>query len=54
MTNDLVKITRGSRPDSQEAVPLLQGFIGLTFGDKIYLAKKIFEELLQVGLKLIT
>jgi Transposase DDE domain len=48
------KITRGSRSDSQEAVPLLNGFKGLTFGDKGYLGKKIFEELMQGGLKLIT
>ena len=59
MTNDLgellaFKITRGSRSDSQEAVPLLKGFKGLAFGDKGYLGKKIFEELMQGGLKLIT
>ena len=59
MVNDLgellaFKITRGSRSDSQEAVPLLKGFKGLAFGDKGYLGKKIFEELMQSGLKLIT
>ena len=59
MTNDLgellgFKINRGSRSDSQEAVPLLKGFKGLAFGDKGYLGKKIFEELMQGGLKLIT
>jgi hypothetical protein len=59
VTNDLgellaFKITRGSRSDSQEAVPLLKGFKGLAFGDKGYLGKKIFEELMQGGLKLIT
>jgi hypothetical protein len=45
VTNDLgellaFKITRGSRSDSQEAVPLLKGFKGLAFGDKGYLCKK--------------
>ena len=55
MVNDLgellaFKITRGSRSDSQEAFPLLKGFKGLAFGDN----KKIFEELMQSGLKLIT
>jgi hypothetical protein len=59
VTNDLgellaFKITRGSRSDSQEAVPLLKEFKGLAFGDKGYLGKKIFEELMQGGLKLIT
>ena len=48
------KITQGSRSDSQEAVLLLKGFKGLAFGDKGYLGKKIFEELMQGGLKLIT
>ncbi|NBX69968.1 MAG: hypothetical protein EBR01_13515 [Proteobacteria bacterium] len=42
VTNDLgellaFKITRGSRSDSQEAVPLLKGFTGLAVGDKGYL-----------------
>ena len=46
VTNDLgeflaFKITRGSRSDSQEAVPLLKEFKGLAFGDKGYLGKKI-------------
>lgn len=48
------KITRGSRSDSQEAVPLLQSLKGLAFGDKGYIGKKIFEELVNGGLKLIT
>jgi Transposase DDE domain len=48
------KITKGSRSDSQEAVPLLKSFRGLAFGDKGYIGKKIFEELLNGGLKLIT
>lgn len=48
------KITRGSRHDSKEAVPMLKKFKGLAFGDKGYLGKKIFEELIAGGLKLIT
>lgn len=48
------KITRGSRSDSQEAVPMLKLLKGLAFGDKGYIGKKIFEELINSGLKLIT
>jgi|SRR6478736_1009052 len=48
------KITRGNRHDSKAAVPLLSKFKGLAFGDKGYLGKKIFEELMSGGLKLIT
>ncbi|KTD38064.1 IS982 family transposase [Legionella oakridgensis] len=48
------KITRGNKSDSQEAVPLLKSLKGLAFGDKGYIGKKIFEELLNGGLKLIT
>ncbi|HAT8180709.1 TPA: transposase [Legionella pneumophila] len=48
------KITRSSRHDSKEAAPMFKKFKGLAFGDKNYLGKKIFEELLAGGLKLIT
>ena len=48
------KITRGSRHDSKEAVPMLKKLKGLAFGDKGYLGKKIFQELISGGLKLIT
>ncbi|KTD75185.1 membrane-associated, metal-dependent hydrolase [Legionella waltersii] len=48
------KITRGSRHDSKEAVPLLKKLKGLAFGDKGYLGKRIFDELISGGLKLIT
>jgi hypothetical protein len=48
------KITRGSRSDNQEAAPLLKSLKGLAFGDKGYIGKKIFEQLLNGGLKLIT
>ena len=48
------KITRGSRHDSKEAAPLLRKFKGLAFGDRGYLGKRIFEELMAGGLKLIT
>jgi hypothetical protein len=48
------KITRGNRSDAKEAVPLLKSLKGLAFGDKGYIGKKIFEELIDKGLKLIT
>lgn len=48
------KISRGSCHDSKEAVPMLKKLKGLAFGDKGYLGKKIFEELITGGLKLIT
>jgi hypothetical protein len=48
------RITRGSRSDSKEALPLLKSLKGLAFGDKGYIGKKIFEELIGNGLKLIT
>jgi hypothetical protein len=48
------KITKGNRHDSKEAGFLLRQLEGLAFGDKGYLGKKLFEELLQQGLKLIT
>ena len=48
------KITRGNRHDSKEVVPLLKKFKGLGFGDRGYLGKKIFKELIAGGLKLIT
>jgi hypothetical protein len=48
------KITKGSRSDSKEAVPLLKSPKGLAFGDKGYISKKIFQELISAGLKLIT
>lgn len=53
---DLVafKITQGHQHDSQEALSLLKPLEGLAFGDKGYLGKKIFEELMKSGLKLIT
>lgn len=48
------KITRGSQSDSKEAIPLLKSLKGLALGDKGYIGKKIFEELMNGGLKLIT
>lgn len=48
------KVTRGSRSDSKEAAPLFKSLQGLAFGDKGYLGKKLFDELLENGLKLIT
>lgn len=48
------KLTRGNRSDSQEAIPLLHTLQGLAFGDKGYIGKKIVDELLEQGLKLIT
>jgi len=48
------KITKGNKYDATEAVSLLKNLSGLTFGDKGYIGKKIFEELLLNGMKLIT
>ena len=48
------KITRGNRHDSKEAPSLLKQLQGLAFGDKGYIGKKIFDELLAGGLKLVT
>lgn len=48
------KITQGNRHDGQEAASLLKTLEGLAFGDKGYLGKKLFDELISNGLKLIT
>lgn len=48
------KITRGNCHDASAALGLLKKFEGLAFGDKGYLGKKLFNELLKGGLKLIT
>jgi hypothetical protein len=48
------KITKGNVNDSIAAKPLLSALEGLAFGDKGYLGKKLFDELLNKGLKLIT
>jgi len=48
------KMTRGNQHDTQAALPLLRNLEGLAFGDKGYIGKKIFDELLAKGLKLIT
>lgn len=48
------KITKGNRSDSSEASSLLKSLDCLAFGDKGYIGKKLFEELLSNGLKLIT
>lgn len=48
------KITRGSVHDATAARSLLSSLNGLAFGDKGYIGKKLFDELLKNGLKLIT
>ena len=48
------KITSGSASDSKCAGSLLSALQGLAFGDKGYLGKKLFDTLLDKGLKLIT
>ena len=48
------KMTQGNKHDAAEAVSLLKNLAGLTFGDKGYIGKKIFETLLAKGMKLIT
>ncbi len=48
------KITKGNVNDSIAAKSLLSTLEGLVFGDKGYIGKKLFDELLNKGLKLIT
>lgn len=48
------KITRGNVHDGAAAKSLLSSLEGLAFGDKGYIGKKLFDELLKNGLKLIT
>lgn len=48
------KITKGNNNDSTVAQSLLESFKGLAFGDKGYIGKKLFNVLLEKGLKLIT
>ena len=48
------KITQGNRHDGQQAPSLLEKLKGLAFGDKGYIGKKIIDELMNQGLKLIT
>lgn len=48
------KITSGNQHDNQCAEALLSNLQGLAFGDKGYLGKPLFENLLKNGLKLIT
>lgn len=48
------KVTKGNRNDGVESTSLLKILKGLAFGDKGYIGKKIFDELLVGGLKLIT
>src|ERR1700733_137242 len=48
------KITRGNVHDGSVASSLLSMLEGLAFGDKGYISKKLFDELLKKGLKLIT
>ena len=48
------KITRASQHDSTQADSLLKSLQGLAFGDKGYISKKLFDQLLAQGLKLIT
>ena len=48
------KITRGNVHDGAAAKSLLLSLEGLAFGDKGYIGKKLFDELLKNGLKLIT
>jgi hypothetical protein len=47
-------MTQGNKYDATESVSLLKNLSGLACGDKGYIGKKIFEELLSQGMKLIT
>lgn len=48
------KVTPGNVHDSVSAKSLFASLEGLAFGDKGYIGKKLFDELLKQGLKLIT
>lgn len=48
------KLTRGSAADSTHAKSLLESLEGLAFGDKGYISNTLFEQLNNLGLKLIT
>jgi len=48
------KMTKGNVHDGSAGQSLLHRLKGLAFGDKGYIGKKIFDELLKSGLKLIT
>ena len=48
------KITRGNTHDVSASEFLLKSLQGLAFGDKGYISKKLFSQLLDKGLKLIT
>jgi hypothetical protein len=48
------KITKGNVHDATAAKSLFLALEGLAFGDKGYISKKLFDELLNKGLKLIT
>lgn len=48
------KITRGNQHDAKAAPSLLKTLKGKAFGDKGYLGKKLFAQLMESGLKMIT
>ena len=48
------KITRGNVNDRNPVKDLCKGLVGKMFGDKGYLGRKLFEELYEDGLQLIT
>ena len=48
------RLTKANRADIKSVPILLRNLKGLAFGDKGYIGKKTFEELLKNGLKLIT
>ena len=48
------KLTRGNQSDVKASESMLNPLQGLTFADKGYLGKALFERLMEGGLKLIT
>lgn len=48
------KMTKANRQDSKASQSLLGLWQGLAFGDRGYIGKQLFEQLLKQGLKLIT
>ncbi len=49
-----VKITKGNKSDLSIASVISEGLSGKLFGDKAYISKELFHQLLTNGLRLFT
>ena len=54
VTHDLRNILPGNERDICSVEELLKNFKGTIFGDNVYISKKLFENLLKNGTKLVT